>query len=394
MVADKTIIKVAKRNIDKFDIVPLYYNMRKASPSELNNKTIYDGLNAAFTGGNIGIYSNNISKIWNNDVFVRGTKQEKQHAINCIKRLCCQNNFVIDYAKTLYKPEFPEEISNEIREFTNKDLPHFFKYAKDKEDEQVEAVNDSFVNKLNGIICNPRINYRYIENGTKKCKLDKPDYTLLMNNPDIDVPIVMANNGKLIEGTHPVVLKYIEEAKMYGQKMSEVTIKNVPKDVVTKTQMRKETLYSSIVNEVRFELSQFGQSNVEVADILVKYLYGVKENKRKELLWTCYGEEILNNLKKNIKPQNKAVQCVDCGEWFEVPRDSKKVRCDECISEQVKKTRCIDCGKLIDVDIFDSATCRCGDCVTIHKRELARLRKQKQREKQKSGMSRDPLPLM
>ena len=38
-------------------IVPLYYNMGKAKPTELNNKNIYAGLSAAFTGGNIGIYS-------------------------------------------------------------------------------------------------------------------------------------------------------------------------------------------------------------------------------------------------------------------------------------------------------------------------------------------------
>ena len=96
VLTDKTIIEVAERNIKKFNVVPLYYNMAKAKPAELNNKTIYEGLNAAFTGGNIGIYSNNISKIWNNNVFIYGSLEEKKHAIDCIKRLCCQNNFVID----------------------------------------------------------------------------------------------------------------------------------------------------------------------------------------------------------------------------------------------------------------------------------------------------------
>lgn len=96
VLSDKTIIDVAERNIKKFDIVPLYYNMAKAKPTELNNKNIYQGLNAAFTGGNIGTYSNSISKIWNDDVFISGTLEEQKHAIDCIKRLCCQNNFVID----------------------------------------------------------------------------------------------------------------------------------------------------------------------------------------------------------------------------------------------------------------------------------------------------------
>ena len=94
VVADKDFVRIAERNMN--GIVPLYYNMRKAEPTQLNNKNIYAGLNAAFTGGNIGIYSNNISKIWNDDVFISGADEEKAEAIDCVKRLCCQNNFVID----------------------------------------------------------------------------------------------------------------------------------------------------------------------------------------------------------------------------------------------------------------------------------------------------------
>ena len=121
VVADQDFIRIAERNMA--GIVPLYYNMRKAEPAELNKKTIYAGLHAAFTGGNIGVYSNHISKIWNHDVFLSGTDQEKQDAIDCVKRLCCQNNFVIDFAKTLYKPEFPDEIHKQISVYTNAKLP-------------------------------------------------------------------------------------------------------------------------------------------------------------------------------------------------------------------------------------------------------------------------------
>lgn len=94
VVSDDTIISVAKRNMH--DIVPLYYNMKKASPSILNNETIYNGLSAAFTGSNIGQYSNSISKIWNSDVFISGTDEEKQEALDMIKILCMENNFKID----------------------------------------------------------------------------------------------------------------------------------------------------------------------------------------------------------------------------------------------------------------------------------------------------------
>lgn len=94
VVAEPDFVKIAERNMD--DVVPLYYNMLKAKPVELNKENIYNGLITAFTGANIGTYSNNISKIWNNDIFINGTEEEKSAATDCVKRLCCQNNFVID----------------------------------------------------------------------------------------------------------------------------------------------------------------------------------------------------------------------------------------------------------------------------------------------------------
>lgn len=347
VVADKTIIKVAERNIEKYNIVPLYYNMRKASPSALNNETIYNGLNEAFTGSNIGQYSNNISKIWNNEVFIYGTKKEKQEALDVIKLLCMENNFKIDYAKTLYMPERPEFAKESISRYTNVNVPHFFKYAKDKEDCQVEELNCSFVNKLENIIPNPRINCKYVSD-CKVNKLEKPDYILMMDNPEIEVKIVKSKSGQLIDGTNPVVLKYIEKAKEYWQKINATFIQDYPRDALTKTQIRKEAFYNMIMSEVKYELSQFGYNDREVSDILVKYLYGIKESKYKDLLWTCYGEYILENLEKHFKLKTKTIKCADCGEWFEV-------------------------------GIKDTKTCRCSECTMEHKRELARLRKQKQR---------------
>ena len=96
VIADKPLIDLAKHNNKKFDVVPLYYEMKKAKSCILDNKSIYGGLNSAFASGNIGQYSNNISKIWNSDVFSTGTMEEKQDTIDLVKLLCMENNFVID----------------------------------------------------------------------------------------------------------------------------------------------------------------------------------------------------------------------------------------------------------------------------------------------------------
>lgn len=332
VVADDAVIKVAERNMR--GIVPLYYNMKKAEPIHIDNAAIYSGLNAAFTGGNIGIYSNNISKIWNSDIFVSGTDEDKQRAVDIIKLLCMENNFVIDYAKTLYKPERPSEIKELITNHTKDNLPHFFKYAKDKNDSQVVDVNGSFVNKLNDIVPNPRINCR-------KLGLNKIDYTLLMDNPDIDCKVVFTDKGKIIkEETDPFIVKYCELNKMHH-----FILENAMKvdntfsaEVLSKSQIRHDMKYKCAYDEVKYELSQYGYNDVEIADILVKFLYGIRESKHKAVLWLCYGDIILSNLEKNVKRQTKEIQCVDCGKWFEINvKDTKACRCDECQKEYRKK---------------------------------------------------------
>lgn len=282
VVADRDFVRIAERNMN--GIVPLYYNMRKAEPTQLNNKNIYAGLNAAFTGGNIGIYSNNISKIWNDDVFVSGTEEEKQEAIECVKRLCCQNNFVIDFAKTLYKPEFPHEINEQISKFTNAKLPAFFEFAKDKERSQVKNRNQSFVNKIYDRIPNKPINTRGMDIG-------KIDYKVMMENSNI---ICSKEVSEL----------YDEMNKQYRYMI------NMKDEYIDNLRY--------VACKIRDEFSKFGYSDETITDMLVEYLYG-RDKRYKQLLWFCYGQYVVNNLDKNINvKKTKVIQCIDCGEWFEV----------------------------------------------------------------------------
>lgn len=89
--------------------------------------------------------------------------------------------------------------------------------------------------------------------------------------------------------------------------------------------------------QIRDEFSKFGYSNEELTDMLVKYLYG--NNKRsKQLFWFCYGQYVVKNLESNIPiKKTKFIQCVDCGEWFEVDINSKLIRCPECQSEERRR---------------------------------------------------------
>lgn len=295
VVADKDFVKIAERNMN--GIVPLYYNMRKAEPTELNCKTIYSGLVAAFTGGNIGIYSNNISKIWNNEVFINGSEAEKQEAIDCIKRLCCQNNFVIDYAKTLYKPEFPHKINAQIAKYTNCKLPAFFEYAKDKKKSQVKKRNGSFVNKIFDRIPNSPIN-------TRGLKLDKIEYQEMMSNPKIIC-------SKEVSDLYDELNKKYH----YMINMKDEYIDNL----------------RYVACKIRNEFGKFGYSEETITDMLVEYLYG-KGKRYKQLLWFCYGQSVVNNLERNIGvKKTKFIQCIDCDVWIEVDINNKRTcRCKNC----------------------------------------------------------------
>ena len=57
----------------------------------------------------------------------------------------------------------------------------------------------------------------------------------------------------------------------------------------------------------------------------------MNKKRAKQLFWFCYGEYAVENLKNNTKyKEPKVIQCIDCGEWFEVDKDSKLIRCEEC----------------------------------------------------------------
>ena len=70
-------------------IVPLYYELRKAKGGFINSEELYEGMIHAYTGGNIGPISNNITKVWNSENI-------GQEQLNVVAWLCMYNNAVIN----------------------------------------------------------------------------------------------------------------------------------------------------------------------------------------------------------------------------------------------------------------------------------------------------------
>lgn len=296
VIKDKTLTTVAKRNME--GIVPLAYELKKAKSQKINNSTMYEGMIAAYNGGNIGIVSNNISKVWN-----CGTIGEEQ--LNIIKWLCMKNNQTIDFAKTLWMSEPPADIEKLMKSYTKNKLPAFFEFAKDKSKDQVEKPNDSTMNRISKSIPSSRISY---------CKtISKFDYRMLMNQKE---EFTVSPESKIIKtydywNTHQYLFNSTTEDRVN----------------------QEETyMYQQIREKV---LNSTEKSLDYVINTLVAYLYTVRPNSKKKILWGSFGRELVCNLKVNTADLGKI--CPQCGKRFKSEKDSQVYCCENCFREARKR---------------------------------------------------------
>jgi len=288
VVQDQTLVAAAERNME--GIVPLHYEMKSAITEIVNGESIFNGLRAAYTGGNIGEVSNNISKIWNRDDI----------DLDAVKILCCLNNFTIDYAKTLYKPAVPDVLNAKIRGYTSAKVPHFFRYAKDKPVEKIAPSNRSVVNQLSTIVPNRRIKF-------DAANLGRLNYQMLMRNKRVTL-----NSDE----ARAIITKYTEtDTRKYAMSPETLDSKTIP----------------YIYLNIRNQLLAVNDNLSYVVDVLVKYLYAEKASSYKTTLWSSFGDVIVKNLRSNIgdKLDDGHILCADCGERTPLVRQ-RQVRCVPC----------------------------------------------------------------
>ena len=66
-----------------------------------------------------------------------------------------------------------------------------------------------------------------------------------------------------------MIVRYCELNKEYHFKIN-MECADVPRDSMTNTQMKHDLFFKRVANEIRTELSQFGYTDSEITDILVK----------------------------------------------------------------------------------------------------------------------------
>lgn len=328
VVADKSIVEAAKRN--SADVVPLYYEMAKAAATKLTSDSIYEGLRLAYTGGNIGEISNAISKIWNSGEIT-------QDKVNAVKLLVMDNNFVIDYAKTLFKPSPPPEVKDMIKGFTKGKLPQFFIYAKDKKEEQVEEATLSPVNRIKKLRPPCKLNFNF-----KNSNVGRFDYRMLMKDTNIEVDDNVVELFRELSSK----LNYIGGAK------------------------ENDSDYLALFDNIKEKMLATGYDMDELADMLTKYLFYTKKSTKKLVFWKIFGDTVYQHIcDKNF---SKFLECKHCGKRF-FPQRINQTYCPQCTNKPRMKTKiivCQDCGVEFEVNSKNNKTTRCPECQDFTNRSL------------------------
>lgn len=290
VVKDKTLTAVAKRNMN--GIVPLSYDLKKARGGLIDADRLYEGVSMAYTGGSIGPISNAISKVKNSG------REMSEEQIKVIAWLTMKNNQVIDYAKTLWKSEPPKEINDIIKSYTKAKLPHFFIYAKDKEEWQVEQANDSTMNRISAAIPDSRVKYNK--------NIGKIDWRMMINQ-NVDYAVL----------ENSAVVKSYNYWLTHQYKVSS-DLENVKND--------DQWAYKKIRENI---LEETGKDLAYVVNSLVAYTYSVKQSSNKKMLWGCFGWEIVKNLEFNLIGAGNV--CPICGRRFKPRENANKKYCSiEC----------------------------------------------------------------
>ena len=309
---NKTIIKCAKAFQSKYGMIPNSYDMPKASPEQLSNSSLFGGIVMAYHHGNIGTPSNEITKIWS-ALSTESTPEEVKNAMEIIALRCADVNFTIDYAKTLYKPEVPKHIAARYKEYSGRKVPHFFLYAKNKKEFQVEAPGHCNIDRISNVVKSRRIVFKDL--------LGKYSYTTLMQLPDTDIHTHQA--GQII-----ALYRQIENTNL--RKLSHIDFSTLDIDDKRK-----------VLLQIEFDADRQREMFVKLVDAPISYIVDVlvkalQDDVNKDTLWRLFGSEIYKNIEANLK--NTRI-CKRCNQrFFLINRsDFSSKYCEKCKVEIQKE---------------------------------------------------------
>lgn len=340
VVADKNEIAIAERTMK--DVVPLYYDMAKAKPVQINNASLYEGMTNAYIMGNIGPISNDITKIWNSE----------NPNVDTVKLLCMKNNFVIDAAKTLYTPIPPADVAHDIRVAVKGKTPWFFQWAKGKDIDNVEPYTPTTVNRLCKIVPHRKMRF-------KKGNMQPFDYKMLMHN-------------KMLVDT-PDVERIIDK---YRNIVKNMRMKNDDDASVNN--------YSYLFQGIREEMLSEDSNDSYIVDAIIYGIFKKYATENKSIFWEAFGDFAYNNLCENIKAVEEThILCPTCMRRY--PIEGNETSCPYCGAKKVNvyPIVCEDCGETFYVQNNIKNKTRCHACQEMYRKHYQVITNRNNRAKKR-----------
>lgn len=260
----------------------LYYEMEKADAEQITNDVLYECLISSFDNSIIGNISNALTKLYS----VNGEPD-----YDFIRVLTAYNNWMIDYPKTQKAMDL-KQYADKYQEWINPKkhkLPYYFIYAKGKSDTSVASYTDCNVDR----VC------RYIESVARKTRYkifdaDNPINPEILK--DMDIEVVRTSKEylelvKLLDKLHYDAKDVQRRTKRIKNKLTEN--KSIDENIL------KTDLHYYFCREVILNI--FGDENI-AASYLVDAEYHQPEfqSSNKKLIWNCFGNVVVENIKKNL----------------------------------------------------------------------------------------------
>ena len=339
-VADKTLINAAKRNIEKYNVIPLLYDLGKAGPQQLNREEFFNGLKRAHEYSGIGAVSNSLTKIWN-----RENPDRDAAAI-----LCYYNNLTIDAAKTGFinsyenYPELKKKITKAVGGKVSR-MPYFFQFSKNgRRNEHARVKDRKQFARINGSTMN-RICAKFDDIG----------------NINMNYAGVAPFNWQMLL-PHNKLPYNITAVRLFCE-MDDANLANIIKAQSMVSEEDRSDVYAfDLVRDAIIEELTMKFGNLEtIYPSIVKYLFagsGAAKTAHKQMFWRVFGEIAVEILKENVK---NCSTCNRCG--MRIP---SWVKSHVCQKAEAGFFECVDCGAWCERT--NSRQCRCASCQSEHRK--------------------------
>ena len=354
VIVEPLFVKIADRNVKKYDVIPLFYDAEKANAEPISNESLYKGLVRAHEYSNIGEISNMLTRVWN--------KNSPDRVAAAL--LTYLNNLRIDGAKTGVVHEYEDypEVKKQINRACsgrNGRMPAFFiatrngrKNTPENRNRKYAEPNNSTMNR----ICRAFDDIGYVN--LNYAGVPQFNYQMLMSGPCND--------------SNPEVYQLFCE---FDNSNKSSVIASQENPYASEKQLINN--YSIVAEDLANELIRRYGSLEYAYPYIVKYLFageGMDKSAHKQMFWRVFGQIALENIRKNL---SNCDICPDC--YIKIPA---WVENHNCTKNAKGFYECIDCHVMCERT--NPKQCRCPECQSVFKNTQKKLRQRNKRELKKA----------